>query len=311
MEGNVSNSTSYRYYRYFLAVLSHPSKFFKHFAAKKLRERTDLCDEEYIKKMFRIKLGYDIDLEHPVTFNEKLNWLKLYNRNPIFTVMVDKHAVKEYVSNLIGGKHVVKELGVYDSFDEIDFESLPNQFVLKTTHGSGGIAICKDKSSFDISKARKKLGDGLKENYYYQCREWPYKDVEPHIIAESFLSDGVNSILPVYKFFCFNGEPFLAQVIQNDKCSDETIDYVDMEWNLLPVKQNYPNSKIMLEKPSCLNEMIRICRSLTKGIPFVRCDLYVVQNQVFFSEFTFYSDSGFEPFYPKEWDTILGDKIIL
>lgn len=294
--------------------IADPRLLYVRCASKRLaRSSADMGDEEFIKKTFRINLGYDLDLNDPKTFNEKLNWLKLYNRKDVYTTMVDKHAVKKLVRDSACGKEIgiAEELGCYESADEIDFNLLPERFVLKTTHGCGGMVICKDKSKLDIPAIKKELNASLKDNYYCHCREWPYKNVPPKIIAEAFLSDGVHDALPVYKFFCFDGEPYIAQVITNDKRPNETIDYIDMDYNKLKLKQNYPNSKAQLDKPSCFEEMKGMCRILTKGIPFVRCDLYDVNGKVYFSEFTFFSDAGFTKFHPKSWDRKLGDLIKL
>lgn len=270
-----------------------------------------LDDKDFICGMYKICFGRKIDLENPKTFNEKLQWLKLYDRRPIYTTMVDKIAVKEYVSSRIGTSFLAKEIGQWEKFEDIDFSKLPSQFVLKTNHGSGGVFVCKDKDSFDPSTISESFTKALKENYYYHCREWPYKNVKPMVFAEELLKDPHNDVLPVYKFFCFGGEPYIAQIIQNDKHPNESIDYVDMSYTRLKIKQNFPNSKSLLPKPDNWEDMKAICRKLTSGIPFVRCDLYSIEGKIFFSEFTFYSDAGFQRFHPAKWDKILGDKIIL
>lgn len=294
--------------------ITDPRLLYVRFASHKLAKKaSSMEDEEFIKETFEINMGYKLDLSNPKTFNEKLNWLKLHNRKEIYTTMVDKHAVKQFVRDSSCGEEIgiAEELGCYENADQIDFDSLPDHFVLKTTHGCGGMVICKDKSKLDIPSIKKELNASLKDNYYYHCREWPYKDVPPRIIAEAFLSDGVHDVLPVYKFFCFDGEPYLAQVISNDKKSNETIDYVDMDYNKLKLKQNYPNSRRPLPKPAEFERMKNICRVLTRGIPFVRCDLYDVNGKIYFSEFTFFSDAGFTRFHPKSWDRKLGDLIKL
>ncbi len=279
---------------------------------KKLdKKASSLSDREYIYKSGKIYFGKKFNLDSPTTFNEKLNWLKLNDRKDIYTSMVDKHEVKQIIKEKLGEKYCVKELGAYDSFDEIDFSKLPNSFVLKTTHGCRGMYICKDKSFLDIGLARNILEDSLSHNYFLHRREWPYKNVKPRIIAEELLIDNNHEVIPVIKFFCCSGTPVIAQVIQNDKQPWETIDYVDMEWNKLKIKQNFPNSKHQLKKPQKLDLLIGFCKKLSKNFPFLRCDFYVVNEEVFFSEFTFYSDAGLQPFYPKKWDIILGNKIDL
>lgn len=293
-------------------IYQNPRRLYIRYAFHKLNAISkSLSDEEYLSQFYKIMFGKRLNLSEPKTFNEKMQWLKLYNRNPSYTVMVDKHLSKRLVSRIIGDNYVAKEYGCWDSFDEIDFANLPNSFVLKTTHGCGTILICKNKCSCDYLSYRDTFQQSLEDNFYYHLREWPYKDVEPKIIAEEYLSDGQNSILPVYKFFCFNGAPYLVQVIQNDKQYNESIDYMDMKWNRLKLKQNFPNSKVLLPKPECFEKMKEVCTKLTKGIPFVRCDLYAIGTKIYFSEFTFFSDAGFEPFHPKKWDLILGEKIIL
>ena len=176
-----------------------------------------LSDEQYLKKLFKFNFNRELNLENPKTYNEKLQWLKLYDRRPEYTAMVDKHEVKEYVAKSIGEKYVIKTLGVWESFDEIDFESLPNRFVLKCTHDSGGLAICKDKNFFDFAAAKKKINSSLSKNYYYSCREWPYKNVKPRILAEKYMQDENASSeepLHVYKIMTFNGVPKIIQTIQ-------------------------------------------------------------------------------------------------
>lgn len=269
-------------------------------------------DEWYLKKLYQVCLGKQLDLKNPLTFNEKMQWLKLYDRKPLYSMMADKYAVKNYVADKIGEKYIIPSIGnSYDNFSDIDFEKLPNQFVLKTNHDSGGVVVCKDKKSFDIYHAEKLLSNHLKRNYYYKSREWPYKNVKPCIFAEEYVKDGNNEFLPVYKFLCFHGEPRVIQTIQNDKQPNESIDYFDTEWNLLNLKQGFPNSKEPFEKPKKLQEMCEIARKLSEGHAFLRVDLYVINSEVKFSEFTFYSDAGLSKFEPESWDRTLGDWIKL
>lgn len=270
-----------------------------------------LEDKEYLEKLYAAKMHKPLNLSNPETFNEKLNWLKLYDRKKIYTSMVDKYEAKNYVSKLIGDKYVVPLIGVWNSFDEIDIDCLPNQFVLKTTHGCGGMCICKDKNTFDFSHAKKVLNRALRKNYFLTVREWPYKNVVPRIIAEQYLEDKKQEVLVVYKVFNFNGEPKIIQVIQGDKTDHETIDYFDNEWNLLDLRQNFQNSKTHLEKPALLGEMLSLSRKCSLGHAFLRTDWYLVDGKIYFSEFTFYSDAGMEAFHPDEWDMILGKWIKL
>ena len=263
-------------------------------------------DRIMLKLEYRIKMGKSLNLKNPRTFNEKLQWLKLHNRKEIHTTMVDKIAVKEYLKGILGESYLTKTYGVWDSFDKIDFENLPNQFVLKCNHDSGSIIICKNKASLDMQNARDILTRGLTNNAYYYGREWPYKNVQPRIFAEEFIEDPSNEFLPVYKIFCFNGEPKLIQTIQNDKQPNETVDYFDIDWNILDIRQDFPNSTCPFSRPDKLDEMLEISRKLSVDESFIRIDFYSVNGKIFFSEFTFFTDSGFGKFYPEKWDTILG-----
>ena len=269
-------------------------------------------DKLYIKLRYYGRFHKYPNLKHPKTFNEKLQWLKLHNRNPIYTTLADKYEVKRYITDKIGKEYVIPTLGVWDKFDDIYFNSLPNEFVIKCTHDSGGLVICKDKSKLDIESARNKIEKSLKTNYFWRAREWPYKNVKPRIIAEKFMKDRDFENLNVFKIFNFNGEPKIIQTIQNDKMPNETIDYFDTDWNLLDLKQNYPNSKNPLPRPETLTEMLNLARTLAKDTaPFIRTDFYEINGKVYFSEFTFYSDSGFAKFTPSIWDTTLGNWIDL
>ena len=270
-----------------------------------------LSDKTYLKLNYRARLGRKLDLENPQTFNEKMQWLKLYNRKPIYTTMVDKYEVKKYVADIIGERYIIPTLGVWDSFEDIDFDALPDQFVLKTTHDSGGVVVCKNKNSLDKGKTEEKLKSSLNRNYYYHGREWPYKDVKPRIIAERFMQDRDFEVLNVFKIFNFNGEPKIIQAIQGDKTKDESIDYFDTAWNKLVLRQNFKNSAKKLPKPETLDEMLELAKKLSKGHPFLRTDFYEVNGKVYFSEFTVFSDSGMAKFEPSEWDITLGEWIKL
>lgn len=272
-----------------------------------------LPDSIFLRLHYRKSVGKSLNIKEPRTFNEKLQWLKLYNRNPHYSSMVDKYEVKKYVAEKIGQEHVINTLGVWDNFDDIPFDNLPNQFVLKCTHDSGGIVICTDKGKFDYEYAKKKLSDSMKRNYFWIGREWPYKDVKPRILAEEYLTDKnqKGESLNVYKIMTFNGVPKIIQTIQNDKNPNETIDYFDIDWNLLDLRQDYPNSKRPLSKPTHLSEMLYYSEMLVGNVPFLRTDFYEVNDQVFFSEFTFFSDNGFAKFSDFCWDIRLGEWIDL
>lgn len=275
-------------------------------------------DELYLKLLFLFEMHYWPDLKHPKTFNEKIQWLKLHNRKPEFTTMVDKYSVKKFVADRIGEQYVIPTLGVWDSFDQIDFNHLPDQFVLKTTHGGGGMAvvICKDKKTFDRNHAKKVLEKSLKSDIYQIYREWPYKNVPKRIIAEKFMAAKKSQApkdLPDYKFFCFNGEPKYCQVIR-DRNTCETIDFYDMGWNhqeFVGLNPSAKQGKMQVERPANLNSMQNICRKLSAGIPFLRVDLYVIDDKEYFGELTFYPASGIGRFTPDKWKYRLGDMISL
>ena len=271
-------------------------------------------DRFFLKCAYRYMFKKPLNLEHPETFNEKLQWLKLYNRKPEYTRMVDKYEAKNYVADIIGEEYIIPTLGVWDDFEDIDFDTLPNQFVLKCTHDSGGLVICRDKSLFNKEAAKKKINKALKRQYYWVWREWPYKNVKPRIIAEKYMEDPAHSeqtSLLVYKIMTFNGEPKIIQTIQGDKTRDEAIDYFDTEWNLLDMRQNFPNSDKPLNRPVSLEKMILLSKKMSKNTPFLRVDFYEIDGKPYFSEFTFFSDAGLATFHPEKWDKEIGNWINL
>ena len=269
-------------------------------------------DKLYIQWMYRLKMGKKLNLKNPTTFNEKLQWLKLYNRRPEYTTMVDKYAVKEYVAKIIGDKYIIPTLGVWDSPEDIDWDTLPNQFVLKTTHGGGntGVVICKDKSTFDREKAIEKLSHSLKQDIYKTLREWPYKNVPRRIIAEQFI-EAENNDLPDYKFFCFDGEVKALFIGTERGTGNVKFDYFDADFNHLDLIQQHPLSGRNIPKPVCFEKMKDVAAKLSIGIPHVRIDLYEVKGHIFFGEYTFYHHGGCVPFHPQKWDEIWGSWIKL
>lgn len=273
-----------------------------------------LSDRCYIKAMYLKENDNLPNLNKPEVYSEKLQWLKLHDRNPLYTTLVDKYSVKEYVSKMLGKEYVIKTLGVYSNFDDIDFNALPNQFVLKCTHDSGGLVICKDKAKLDIQKARDKINTSLKRDYYLQGREYPYKNVPRKIIAEEYMGDENCADLTDYKFYCFNGVPCYCQVIAN-RNTRETIDFFDMNWehqNFTGLSMPYsPFSNIELKKPKAYDEMIFISKKLSEGLPFARIDLYYIQDKVYFGEITLYPAAGFGKFVPDYWNKKLGDLIMI
>lgn len=269
-------------------------------------------DKEYLSRYFKAVFKKEIDFCNPKTYNEKLQFLKLYDRNPSYTDLVDKYSAKLFVSKVIGDQYVIPTIGVWDDFDDIDFASLPNQFVIKCTHDSGGIVICKDKSSFDIQAARKVINKSLRRNYYQVFREWPYKDVKRRILIENYMEDKSGE-LKDYKFFCFDGEPkamFVATDRQN-KSEETKFDFFDMDFNHLPFTNGHPIAATLPDKPNCFEEMKSIAAKLSKNIPHVRVDFYEIDDKVYFGEMTFFHWSGFVPFKPAEWDEKFGEFISL
>ena len=270
-------------------------------------------DEKYLKRKFKAFLGYELNLKNPQTFSEKLQWLKLYDRNPLYTTLVDKYAVKKWAADTIGQQYIIPTLGVWNSFDEIDFDKLPNQFVLKTTHDSGGVAICRDKTHFDKQAACKKLTRSLKHNYYYSGREWPYKNVPHKIIAEAFIGNNTQKDITDYKFFCFNAQPAYCQVI-TDRTTQEKVDFFDMQWQHQPftgLQKPFPHAKIHPSRPACFDQMKQACALLAKNIPFARVDFYEVNQKMYFGEITFFPASGFGTFTPDTWNKAMGDRVKL
>ena len=266
-------------------------------------------DEIYLKYEFRKYLGYKLDLKQPKTFNQKLQWLKLHDRNPNYTIMVDKYSVKKYVASIIGEEYIIPTLGVWDHFDDIDFSKLPKQFVLKCTHDSGGLVIVKDSSKLDRLAAKEKIESCLKTNYYWSGREWPYKNVKPKIIAEKYMADKYDRELKDYKIHCFNGIPKLILVC-SDRYSEHGLceDFYTEERDHLSVKRvEHPNSKMCIDKPTSLEQMKNLAKKLSKDLPFVRTDFYDINGSVFFGEMTFYPASGFSGYDPMQWDYILGE----
>ena len=272
-----------------------------------------LPDEIYLKIRYFLEFGKKLDLKNPKTFNEKLNWLKINDRKPEYNKLVDKYLVREYIADTIGEEYLIPLLGVWDSFDEIDFDSLPEQFVLKCTHDSGSVVICKDKKAFDYAAAKKKIERKLKKNMYWWAREWVYKDLMPRIIAEQYMEDSFTAELRDYKFFAFNGEAkmiFVATDRQN--ANEETkFDFFDMEYNHLDFTHGHPNAKVLPEKPKDVDKMRELTEVLSKGLPHVRVDFYYVEEKIYFGEITFYHNAGLVPFAPEEWDLKLGELFAL
>ena len=268
-------------------------------------------DKFFLKIIFRVRIGRKLNIKKAYTYNEKLQWLKLYDRNPLYCTLVDKYEVKKYIEKEVGERYVIPTIGVWDKFEDIDFDSLPNQFVLKCTHDSGGLVICYNKQEFDKEAAKIKINRCLNKNFYWHGREWPYKSVVPRIIAEKFITkDGTAP--NDYKFFCFNGKVKCFK-IDFDRFTEHRANYYSPDGELLPFGETVclPNPDKQLKMPDSLNEMIRIAELLADGRPFVRVDFYEMDGQIYFGEITFYPASGFVPLVPDEWDAILGSWITL
>ena len=270
-------------------------------------------DAQFIKMKWKLLMDYPLNLDNPQTFNEKLQWLKLHDRKPIYTTMVDKYEAKKYVADIIGEEYIIPTLAVYDRVEDIDFDALPNQFVLKCTHDSGGLVICRDKSKIDKKSAIKKLRKHLGRTYFWQNREWPYKNVKPRIIAEQYMSNVGENSLTDFKIHNFNGTPEVILV-----CKDRfggkgmTEDFYNSQWEHLDISRiAHPNASTAPKKPVELDEMLHLSKELSKDIPFVRTDFYTVGHKVYFGELTFYPASGTKPFSPEQWDKILGEWLVI
>ncbi len=275
-----------------------------------------ISDESYIKIWYLCKTGQKLNLDNPKTYNEKLQWLKLYDHNPLYSIMVDKYAVKNFVAKQIGSQYVVPLIGVWENPQDIDFASLPNQFVIKTTHGGGGggVVVCKEKTNFDIMKAIEKLSDSMRSDGSILNKEWPYKNVHRKVIAETYMEDSKYNELRDYKFFCFNGEPKIMFIASGRMSNPEPyFDFFDMEFNHLNIKSAHPCSPEgeLPVKPDSFDEMKKIAAKLSDGIPHVRIDLYEVNGRVYFGEYTFFHWGGCGSFEPEEWLTIMGEWIKL
>lgn len=264
----------------------------------------------YIRMTYYLVFKKKLNLKNPLTYNEKLQFLKIHDRNPLYTKLVDKHLAKEYVSNIIGNEYTIPTYGVWNKYEDINFEKIPEKFVIKCTNGSGGVLICKNRENFDFVKAGKFFSSQLRKNPFYVLREWPYKYVKNKIIIESFLVDESGTELKDYKFFCFNGEPKFF-FIASERPHDTRFDFFDLDFNHLPFIQGHPIAEKTLIKPKNFDKMIEIAKRLSEGLIHVRVDLYNIDGKIYFGELTFYHFSGMVPFEPDEWDYKFGDFIDL
>lgn len=268
-------------------------------------------DKFFLKVKFRLTMGYWMDFDNPQTYNEKLQWLKMNDIHPEYTNLVDKVEVKKYVSSVLSDKYIIKTLGVWDSVEDINWDALPRQFVVKSTSDSGGVIVCKDKSTLDINKAKNKLRGLGGRNYFHSSKEYPYKDVPHRFIAEEYMEDESGTELKDYKFFCFDGVPKFLFVATGRQQNDTRFDFYDLDFNHLPIKNGHPNAEKWPSKPQNFEEMIEVARKLSKGIPHVRVDLYNVNGEIYFGEMTFFHWSGMVPFEPFEWDYKFGNYLEL
>ena len=286
-------------------------KLYPIWALGRLMPKTPEWDAKYLKMLYKVKTGNKLHMDNPQTLNEKLQWLKVNDRKPIYTKMVDKYEVRKLIAEQVGGEYLVPLLGVWDSFDEIDFDSLPDKFVLKCTHDSGGLSICTDKKKFDIQKARKKINHCMHRNYYYNSREWPYKDVKPRIIAETYMVDESGWDLKDYKIFCLNGKAEYVEVDFNRSIEHKLNPY-DFDWNPLNFCDKSKNDyTAAIPKPKRLAEMKSIAEKLSAGMDFLRVDFYSIDDRIYIGELTLCPGSGFIAFDPKETDMKYGKKLKL
>ena len=267
-------------------------------------------DEKFLRRKFKACMGRELDLENPEKFNDKLQWLKLNYRLPEYTMMVDKYLVRDYIREQLGEEYLIPLVGAWDSPDEIDFDALPDKFVLKCNHNSGvGMYICRDKSKMDVEKVKKELWRGLNQNYYLVHREWPYKDVKRKIICEKFMSDAPGaSDFTDYKFFCFNGKVDSVMVCLERSSGETKFYFFDENWELkrLNIRGKNAPEGFTIPKPECMDEMFKIAAKLSVGMPFVRVDLYQSNGQIYFGELTFFPDSGFDANLLPETDEYFG-----
>ena len=296
----------------FINIAKDPVKILFYLVRKS--KKMFLPEDIFVKLLYKSRMGRKLYLDNPKTMNEKLQWLKLYDRNPLYQDLVDKYEVRNYIQQNIGEQYLVPLIGVWDRFDEIDLSKLPDKFVLKTTHDSGGVVICTDKTNFNFEGAKKKLSKSLRNNYYYHGCEWPYKNVKPRIICEKYISDGPgSSMLTDYKFYCFDGNVDSVMLCIDREKGDPKFYFFDKLWKLKRYNIRGKNApeEFTIPKPDCIDEMFKLAEKLSKNIPFVRIDMYSSNDKIYFGEFTFYPSSGCEKNILDEYQIKLGDFINL
>lgn len=270
-----------------------------------------LPDRLYLMLKYYKRYGKCPDLKEPRTYTEKLQWLKLYDRRPIYTTLVDKYRVKQYVSEKLGQEHIIPLIGVWEKVEDIDFDALPDQFVMKCTHDSGGLVICKNKAGFDVDGAKDKISQILKQNFYWVSREWPYKNVKPRVIVEKYMQDSQTGELRDYKFFTFNGEPKVMYITTGRGTGETYGDFFDMNFNHLDMEIDHRTAPVTPQKPQKFEQMKQAARKLAEGIPQVRVDFYEIDGEFYFGEMTFFHCGGFERFHPDSVDITWGEWISL
>ena len=271
-------------------------------------------DKPYLQLYYLAKLKKVLHLKNPKSFNEKLQWLKLYDRKKIYTTMVDKFEAKKYVADRIGESYIIPTLGVWDRVEDIDFSSLPDKFVIKCTHDSGGLIVCRDKSKLDVDKTKRILPKSLRNDFYSEAREWPYKNVKRRIIAEQFMEDeNQRNGLIDYKFYCFDGEPKFLYVSKGlEDHATANISFLNLDWSFAPFQRSdYKGFDILPEKPAGYEKMLELARCLSEGTSFLRVDLYEIGGKIYFSELTFTPCGGTMTFSPPEWDDKIGQWLTL
>jgi hypothetical protein len=259
-----------------------------------------------LRKEFKKNMGYDLNIDNPRTFNEKIQWLKVHYHDPLMVICADKVAVRNHIARMIGIEHLVPVYGIWNHVNDIDIEGLPRQFVLKTSHASGQFIICKDKATLDWDDALHKLQRWQHKNYYYTTGEWVYKDIKPRLICEEFLEDNIAD----YKIQCFNGEPKMLYVC-TDRSKELKVSHFDLDFNLLNITHKHKSHVDKMQKPQSFEKMLKIAKTLSAGFPYVRVDLYESKGKVYFGELTFTPANGMCPFEPQKWDFIMGDMLDL
>lgn len=268
-------------------------------------------DKVYLKRLYKNTFNKKLNLKNPQTFNEKLQWLKLNDRKEIYTTLVDKYEVKKYIANIIGEEYIIPTLGIYDKFDDIDFDKLPNKFVIKCTHDSGSTIVCKNKDEFDIQDAKRTIENNLRKNFYYNFREWPYKNVKPRIIIEEYLEDKIVGEIRDYKFLCYNGNAKYVMVCCDRNIQQTKYYFFNKNWKFKKFDASTKdlNNSEEIYKPKQIDKMFKIAEQLSKDIKFVRVDLYYINEKIYFGEMTFYPLAGFDTAYDEKTDLILGKDI--